>query len=68
MNIEIRIECECKSFADIPVTLSNYSNDKLDFTESIEQNSNGLFYCSQNYVDGMGINCVMCGKGVKVFY
>ena len=67
MNIKIRIECECKSFADIPLTLP-VEDECLYLSQGIEQNSKGLFYCLQNSHDGLVINCVMCGNEITVAY
>lgn len=69
MLIKIHISCECGSDKELSVTDSELSKEgEIDLSESIEQNSEGLFYCSQNYPDGMDINCVKCGESKKMIY
>ncbi|PLS19354.1 hypothetical protein CVD28_02765 [Bacillus sp. M6-12] len=69
LNMTLYMKCDCGSEGKVELKPSEFTEkEELDLSESIEQNSNGLFYCHQNQPDAMDVICVMCGKETKLVY
>lgn len=69
IEMALRVACSCGSVSNIKITESDYTDrNEIDLSTSIEQNSEGLFYCLQNDPESMKINCVMCGSDIYLQY
>ena len=69
MKMNLQIDCECGNAIELPVQASSrVKADELDLSTSIEQQSEGKFFCSQNSPDGMSVYCTACGGEVFLWY
>lgn len=69
VEITLKLKCECGIEKDIPIiNIHKSTGNTFDLTESIEQNSDGLFYCLQNRPYAFELVCGSCGKEKSIFY
>lgn len=69
VDLSLQVKCECGIQKEISLSQIHKSKGAdIDFTESIERNSDGLFYCLQNTPYAFQLVCISCGKETRVSY
>lgn len=61
LNFTFNIKCKCGANKSVKIKQEKNQHIISCFTEAIESNSDGLFYCLENYPNGFDLVCTTCG-------